>query len=104
MKLNALVTFVVAALFAAGCAVPPPPSKADAPPVSVTVGRAQTADLPSVVEAGGIVRARSTAVIASRVMAPIIDVQWPRSTRHGGRPRRLHQIRARRKPPCTWPA
>jgi len=74
VKLNALVTSVVAALFAAGCAVPPPPSKADAPPVSVTIGRAQTADLPSVVEAGGIVRARSTAVIASRVMAPIVDV------------------------------
>jgi RND family efflux transporter MFP subunit len=74
VKLNALVTSVVAALFAAGCATAPPPSKAEAPPVPVTIGRAQTADLPSVVEAGGVVRARSSAVIASRVMAPIVDV------------------------------
>jgi multidrug efflux pump subunit AcrA (membrane-fusion protein) len=42
--------------------------------VAVSIGRAQIADLPALVEAGGVVRARSTAVIASRVMAPIVDV------------------------------
>ena len=74
MKLNAFVVVIVAAAFAAGCAATPPPSKVDAPPVIVSLGRAETADLLSSFEAGGIVRARSTAVISSRVMAPIIDV------------------------------
>ncbi len=74
MKLNAFVPSVVAAAFAAGCAATPPRPKVDAPPVDVALGRADIADLPSSFEAGGVVRARSTAVIASRVMAPITDV------------------------------
>jgi RND family efflux transporter MFP subunit len=74
VKLNALVSSIVAAALAAGCATAPPPSQVDAPPVTVTLGLAEAADLPSLVEAGGVVRARSTAVIASRVMAPIVDV------------------------------
>ena len=74
MTLNVLVPSLVAAALAAGCATAPPPSKLDAPPLTVSFGRAEAADLRSPVEAGGIVRARSTAVIASRVMAPIVDV------------------------------
>ena len=75
MKLNAFVPCVVAAAFAAGCsATPPPAAKADAPPVTVSLGRAEVSDLSSAFEAGGVVRSRSTAVIASRVMAPITDV------------------------------
>lgn len=74
MKLNAFVPSVVAAALAAGCAATPPKSKVDAPPVTVSLGRAAVAELPSSFEAGGVVRARSTAVIASRVMAPITDV------------------------------
>jgi RND family efflux transporter MFP subunit len=38
------------------------------------LGRAELADTRSFHEAGGVVRARTTAVIASRVMAPISDV------------------------------
>jgi multidrug efflux pump subunit AcrA (membrane-fusion protein) len=74
VTLNAFVPLVIAAAFAAGCAAAPPSSKADAPPVDVSLGRAEVADLSSPFEAGGVVRARSTAVIASRVMAPITDV------------------------------
>jgi multidrug efflux pump subunit AcrA (membrane-fusion protein) len=75
VKLNAFVIAIVAAALAAGCSTTPPPvAKADAPPVAATLGRAEVADLSSSVEAGGVVRSRSTAVIASRVMAPITDV------------------------------
>jgi RND family efflux transporter MFP subunit len=42
--------------------------------VPVTLGRADVADLASPFEGGGVVRACSTAVIASRVMAPITEV------------------------------
>jgi multidrug efflux pump subunit AcrA (membrane-fusion protein) len=74
VKLHALfVSFAVAAV-AAGCTAPPPASTVDGPPVTVSIGRAHIADLPALVEAGGVVRARSTAVIASRVMAPVVDV------------------------------
>ena len=74
MKLNAFVPFVVTAALTAGCSAAPLPAAIEAPPVTVSLGRAESADLPSRVEAGGIVRARSTAVIASRMMAPIDDV------------------------------
>ena len=85
MKLNVFVPSIVAAAFAAGCAATPSPAaKADAPPVDVSLGRAEVADLSSPFEAGGVVRSRSTAVIASRVMAPITEVL----VRPGGRVRR----------------
>lgn len=74
MKLNVITLSLVVAAIAAGCTATPPPSRAEVPPVSVSIGRAQANDLPSVVEAGGVVRARSTATIASRVMAPVVDV------------------------------
>ena len=75
MKLTGCVPAVLVAALSAGCAATPPPvAKTDAPPVTVSLGRAQIADLPSPFEAGGVVRARSTAVIASRVMAPITEV------------------------------
>ena len=74
MKLHAWFVSFAAAAVAAGCTASRPASTLDAPPVTVSIGRAQAADLPAVVEAGGVVRARSTAVIASRVMAPIVEV------------------------------
>ena len=74
MKLTALLPSFAAAALTVACAAAPPPSKVDAPPVTVSFGRAATADRPSPFEAGGVVRARTTAVIASRVMAPITDV------------------------------
>ena len=53
-------------------------------PIAVTVARVQSASLPSSFEAGGAVRARATAVIASRVMAPVLAVH----VRAGDRVRR----------------
>lgn len=43
-------------------------------PVDVTVSRAALTSVPSMVEAGGVLVSRQTAVIASRVMAPIVRV------------------------------
>jgi len=75
VKLNAFAVSVAAALASACAATPAPPAKgADAPPIPVSLGRADTTDLTVPFEAGGIVRARSTAVIASRIMAPITEV------------------------------
>lgn len=73
MKLNVCIVSIAAAL-ASACVAAPPPSKVDAPPVTVSLGRAEMGDLPSSFEAGGVVRARATAVIASRVMAPVTEV------------------------------
>jgi multidrug efflux pump subunit AcrA (membrane-fusion protein) len=75
VKLNALVVSVAAAALAVGCAPAAlPAAKGDTPPVAVSLGRADTVDLAAPFEAGGVVRARSTAVIASRIMAPVTDV------------------------------
>ncbi len=75
MKQSRVIPLAVVAVLSVGCTAPAPPAaKADPPPVTVTLGRADIADLLSSYEAGGVVRARSTAVIASRVMAPITEV------------------------------
>ena len=76
VKLNALVSSLAAALLAAGCSTAPAPAASTpaAPPVTVSFGRVETADLSPLVEAGGVVRPRATAVIASRVMATVVDV------------------------------
>jgi RND family efflux transporter MFP subunit len=75
----ASVAVVVGALGAAGCAGRDAAetivhgSEATAAVVATTA-TAITAEVPSTFEAGGIVRARSTVVIASRVMAPVLRV------------------------------
>lgn len=77
--------FVAFAVMFAACAAPKPSSQAPAgPPVDVTIARAELADLPSPIEAGGVVRARLTAPVAARLMAPIADVK----VRAGARVRR----------------
>jgi RND family efflux transporter MFP subunit len=68
-----VIGFVLAAL-AAGCASRPPQTVNDRTAVTVAVGRVDAREVPSSFEAGGIVRARATALIASRVMAPITEV------------------------------
>lgn len=65
---------LVLATAAAGCAATPQKTDVDEPAISVTVGRVAEGDLIRTFEAGGVVRARSTALIASRVMAPIVQV------------------------------
>jgi len=62
------------ALLAAGCSERAPAPASKAAPVAVSTARAETTALTSSFEAGGVVRARATAVVSSRLMAPIVDV------------------------------
>ena len=75
---------LVAASVGAGCTPAPRPAASEAPPVTVTVANAATLDMPSSFEAGGVVRARATAIVAARVMAPVAAVH----VRAGDRVRR----------------
>jgi multidrug efflux pump subunit AcrA (membrane-fusion protein) len=69
-----VIGFVLAALAGASCASRPPQTANDRAAVTVAVGRVDARDVTSSLEAGGIVRARATALIAGRVMAPITRV------------------------------
>jgi membrane fusion protein, multidrug efflux system len=73
VKLTAPILLTVACLIVA-CGRPAPRGETEAAAVSVTTARADVTDVISSFEAGGVVRARSTAAIASRVMAPILSV------------------------------
>lgn len=78
------IVWIGAAALSTACA----PSTAQKPeertPSSVATAAADVTELASSVEAGGIVRARVTALIASRLLAPIVDVR----VRAGDRVRR----------------
>jgi multidrug efflux pump subunit AcrA (membrane-fusion protein) len=78
-----LISMTIAALSTA-CASPPSHRADDHPAAPVATAAAELTELASSVEAGGVVRARVTALIASRVMAPIVDVR----VRAGDRVRR----------------
>jgi multidrug efflux pump subunit AcrA (membrane-fusion protein) len=69
------IIWIGAAALSAACHSSPghkPDERAAAP---VVTAAAELTDLASSVEAGGVVRARVTALIASRVMAPIVNVR-----------------------------
>ena len=70
--------------FSAACTSPADHKAAERGAVAVATATAELTDVASSVEAGGIVRPRVTALIASRVMAPIVDVR----VRAGDRVRR----------------
>jgi RND family efflux transporter MFP subunit len=53
----------------------PAEQSAEQAPLDVRVAAVTTADLPRAYEAGGIVRARTTAAITSRLLAPIVEVR-----------------------------
>jgi RND family efflux transporter MFP subunit len=60
------------ALVAAACADAPAPAAREAgPPAPVTTQAAGVRDLPVVVDVGGVVRAATTAAVASRMLAPV---------------------------------
>ncbi len=63
-------------LFALSCAGPSaaPPAGSE-PPIPVRVARAESSQIPLQFDAGGVVRGRLTAVISSRLMAPVTDVR-----------------------------
>jgi len=76
--------FISAAVLASACTSPAPSRTAEAPAIGVSTARAADTNLATGFEAGGVVRARATASVASRVMAPIAEVR----VRPGDRVRR----------------
>ena len=70
---TSVLAFIVA-ISAGGCAATAPQTARENPAVTVTVVRATVGDISSSFEAGGVVRSRATALIASRLMAPIAQV------------------------------
>jgi RND family efflux transporter MFP subunit len=60
----------------AGCSRGTKPTRADAAdPIPVHVATVAMADVPGAFEAGGVVQARTTATLMSRILAPIRDVR-----------------------------
>jgi RND family efflux transporter MFP subunit len=80
----AIIGFVSAAVASAGCTSAKHQEASEGAPVAVAVSRAALTDFPSSFEAGGVVRAKATAQIASRVMALVTQVH----VRPGDRVRR----------------
>jgi RND family efflux transporter MFP subunit len=78
------ISSVVLAAMAASCTTPSTKGPSETPAVAVSTATAALTDVASSFEAGGVVRARSTATIASRVMASIVDI----AVRPGDRVRR----------------
>ena len=69
-----LVILSIASLSVA-CGTPQRPAPPEAPRANVRLTRAETTNVPSQFEAGGVVRSRLVAPISSRVLAPVTDVR-----------------------------
>jgi multidrug efflux pump subunit AcrA (membrane-fusion protein) len=69
-----LLSFVAVLVLSPGCAAPTDRGAPAPAPLAVSIVPVQSAALASSFEAGGVVRARTTAAIASRMMAPILEV------------------------------
>lgn len=59
---------------AASCGAPATGTHADIAPITVSTADVRSVDVPATFEAGGLVRARATASIASRILAPVVEV------------------------------
>jgi multidrug efflux pump subunit AcrA (membrane-fusion protein) len=72
-----LAAVLVVSASLAGCRRPEAAAAAmgATPPVPVTVAPVEMTDLAAVIEAGGVVQARTTATLTSRVMAPVRDIR-----------------------------
>jgi multidrug efflux pump subunit AcrA (membrane-fusion protein) len=79
-----VVALIIVAMSAGGCASPDSHTASESAATMVTVTRATVEDVASSFEAGGVVRSRASALIASRVLAPIAQVH----VRAGDRVRR----------------
>jgi RND family efflux transporter MFP subunit len=71
---NLLTWTVAAALLAAGCTTRGASPAAEEAPVAAELHTVVLSDVATYAEAGGIVRARATAHVASRILAPIVAV------------------------------
>jgi multidrug efflux pump subunit AcrA (membrane-fusion protein) len=66
---------VLAAAALAGCGSSASPGgEAVPPPIEAATATVRLTDVPTFVEAGGVVRAKTTAAIASRLLAPVVEV------------------------------
>ena len=74
MRHTTITLAAITLTLAAGCAAPAPSSESPSAPVSVTIERATTTNVAESFEAGGVVRARLTSTIASRVVAEVAAV------------------------------
>ena len=74
MKTNTTLVVILAVL-APACARPARETTDPQPPLPVTVAPVTTADLPQTFEAGGVVQARTTATLTSRILAPVREVR-----------------------------
>ena len=79
-----LCLLVIAGVAGSGCARQPERAAPASAAVGVSIIAVQSTALVSTFEAGGVVRSRTTAAIASRIMAPILEVH----VRSGDRVRR----------------
>jgi multidrug efflux pump subunit AcrA (membrane-fusion protein) len=84
VDVKTLVVPLILAMSAGGCASPATQEASESPVTTVTVTRATVEDVSPSFEAGGVVRSRASALIASRVLAPIAQVH----VRAGDRVRR----------------
>jgi len=64
----------VVSLAACQSSAPEPAAEAQAP-IDVKTGAVATAEWPTAYEAGGVVRARQTAVVSAQVVAPVLEVR-----------------------------
>ena len=70
------VALVLPVLFGlSACSTPPAATPDNSPAVSVTAAKAHLMEWPATFDAGGVLRARTTATIASRLMAPVLSVK-----------------------------
>jgi multidrug efflux pump subunit AcrA (membrane-fusion protein) len=79
-----IIGFAVTVVMSAGCSSPAREATTESAAVILPLSRASIEDVESSFEAGGVVRPRVTALVASRVMAPITQVH----VRAGDRVRR----------------
>ena len=84
MHKTILVIVLASATLTGACGESSAPQRAAVAPIAVATATVMPATLSSPVEAGGVVTARTTAVIASRIMAPVVAVH----VRAGDRVRR----------------
>jgi RND family efflux transporter MFP subunit len=73
VKIHILVP-IAALVLTAGCRHEPDASKAEAPAMDLELVAVQSTALVSSFHAGGVVRARSTAAVSSRILAPVLQV------------------------------
>ena len=85
MKTNTTLVVILAVL-APACARPARETTDPQPPLPVTVAPVTTANLPQTFEAGGVVQARTTATLTSRILAPVREVRVAPGARVPRRP------------------